>query len=99
LDDLLPPLPSETEITGRWLTDGGRTIADGPCRRIDALRQQYLEQIEVDGSGWETLFRDPADGRFWELIYPRSEKHGGGPPTLRVITLDVAKDKYGRLLE
>ena len=48
-----------------------------------------------DASGWDVLFRDPTDGRLWELIYPQSEPHGGGPPQLRCLTADEARQKYG----
>jgi len=38
---------------------------------------------------WETLYRDPNDGRHWE---PHSDWHG--PPCLTNITFDAAKEKY-----
>jgi hypothetical protein len=45
-------------------------------------------------SAWETLYRDPNDGRYWERTYPHSDWHGGGPPCLTKITFDAAKEKY-----
>jgi len=48
----------------------------------------------ADG-GWSRLYLDPVDGRYWELIYPQSEIHGGGPPRLAHISADAAKIKYG----
>ena len=44
---------------------------------------------------WETLFRDPDDGRYWERVYPQGDLHGGGPPQLQVIDEAEAKRKYG----
>ncbi len=41
------------------------------------------------------LYRDPADNRLWELSYPNSALHGGGPPMLRNCTLLEFKLKYG----
>ena len=45
-------------------------------------------------AGWETLYRDPRDGRLWELTYPQSEMHGGGPRRLHVLSRDEAAAKY-----
>jgi Immunity protein 27 len=44
--------------------------------------------------GWETLYRDPDDGRYWERTFPQSGSDGGGPPQLRFLTDYEAKDKY-----
>jgi Immunity protein 27 len=63
-------------------------------KRIFALTQSRLVKVKTDASGWDTLYRDPTDGRFWELIYPQSHLHGGGPPELRNLTPDDAKQKY-----
>jgi hypothetical protein len=78
-------MPYETEITGQWIISEDRVIADATCQRIADLIAGYLVEIGKDPSGWNTLSRDQFDGRFWELIYPRSEMHGGGPPQLRCI--------------
>lgn len=61
--------------------------------RIFRLTENYLQKI-ID-NGWERLYIDPADNRLWELIYPKSEMHGGGPPLLRNIDRDMAISKYG----
>jgi len=45
-----------------------------------------------------TLYRDPDDGRYWERTYPQSELHGGGPPELRVLATEDARQKYGAQL-
>ena len=44
---------------------------------------------------WSVLFRDPGDGRLWELTYPESGSQGGGPPRLTCIDADVARKKFG----
>jgi hypothetical protein len=41
------------------------------------------------------LYRDPQDGRLWELTYPHSDWHGGEPPDLRHISSGEAASKYG----
>ncbi|MBL0317838.1 MAG: hypothetical protein IPP74_00790 [Alphaproteobacteria bacterium] len=85
---------SETEITGSWLMKEGRVINDEASYRINDLISTYLLKLGKDISGWNTLYRDPYDGRYWELIYPQSEIHGGGPPQLRCIKEEEIKNKY-----
>lgn len=86
----------ETEITGKWITVGGRVFGDDTCERINFLTGGYLEKIGVSekGGGWETLFRDRQDGRLWMRTYPQSEMHGGGPPILVWLTDDKAKARF-----
>jgi hypothetical protein len=89
--------PDEVEIVGGWVFDGARAHADPASERIEHLVAKVLVRLassEASG-GWETLYRDPTDGRFWESTYPQSHMHGGGPPRLAVIAADAAKRKYG----
>jgi hypothetical protein len=87
--------PSETILTGRWVLQGGRPVADGVCKRIFDLTEAHLVKVGSDATGWDALYRDPSDGRYWELVYPQSELHGGGPPQLKCLTIEEAKQKYG----
>ncbi len=78
------------------MDDHGTVLSDEACERINWLTQhclQYVAQSEKSG-GWETLFRDPQDGRLWERTFPSGEMHGGGPPKLAVISLSEASMKY-----
>jgi hypothetical protein len=84
--------PTETELIGGWEMVVGRVRADGTCERIEWLVRSYLEKIA--SSNWETLFRDPVDGRYWERTYPMSEMHGGGPPSLFALSAEKAQAKY-----
>lgn len=87
----------EVEISGKWITVGRRVEADDNCRRIQELVEQHLQELGRDETGWDPLFLDPDDGRLWELTYPQSELHGGGPPRLRLLDeLDV-RSKYRHL--
>lgn len=93
------PRPNETSIICNWIKVGDRIEGDPACERIEFLTYEYLEKIGTDESGWDTLFRDPEDGRYWERIYPSSHMHGGGPPTLAVMSEGEARIKYERLFQ
>jgi hypothetical protein len=85
----------EVELVGQWIQRQGHVGGDQACERIEWLVAHCLERVATDTSGWETLFRDHNDGRFWERTYPRGEMHGGGPPTLRLLAPAIAARKYG----
>lgn len=88
--------PDETLIEGKWLVDDhNHVIGNENCARIHELTSNYLVRLMSDWSGWDTLYQDPTDNRFWEHTYLHGEMHGGGPPTLRNITQDEARQKYG----
>lgn len=90
--------PTETLITGKWISSNEPAAEDETCERINELLRSHLRQIGHDASGWDVLYRDPDDERFWELTYPESELHGGGPAQLRCLTLDEARKKYGAVV-
>ena len=74
---------------------GGRVQADANARRIENLVHSQLREVGRDASGWDALYVDPHDGRLWELLYLESESQGGGPPTLRNLSVSAARVKYG----
>jgi len=90
----MKPSPDEVEICGRWEFANGRAIKDAACQRIELLTAQYLKSVGTDKSGWDVLYRDPTDSRYWELTYPQSQMHGGGPPRLAVLGFAEALKKY-----
>jgi Immunity protein 27 len=87
--------PHETEIVGAWILRDGKVSSDAACQRIEALTQTELAFIAKDKSGWEALYLDKDDGRYWERTFPHGELQGGGPPALRVIAFKDAAPKYG----
>lgn len=87
--------PDEVEIKGGWLMVNGRMTEDDQCRRINVLIKAELEHVATSKDGWEKLYRDPRDGRYWELTYPQSEMQGGGPPALILTGIESALEKYG----
>lgn len=89
----LEPFESKL-IAGSELRDG-REVPDEAAMRIAWLIHSYLRVLASTDGGWATLFRDPSDGRLWEMTYPQSSLHGGGPRVLRVIAREEAIRRYG----
>jgi hypothetical protein len=94
---MIKPQPNEQILTGGWLVDDGCAFADASCERIAWLVAHHLQKIAEDPQrgAWETLYRDPDDGRYWERTYLQGEMHGGGPPQLKSVTSQEARKKYG----
>jgi hypothetical protein len=90
--------PEETELLGSAARDGKMSIDREACSRINWLVSEVLTNAGVgkDSGGWERLYRDPADGRYWLLTYPHGEMQGGGPPALKNLSLSEreVKDKF-----
>jgi hypothetical protein len=88
---------NEHDLVGNWVEGSEGLQADETAQRIDWLVTTVLEKVadSPQAGAWETLYRDPGDGRFWERTYPRGEMHGGGPPRLRYISTEDARVKYG----
>lgn len=87
--------PQDTDLVGQWLMKKDAIVADPACARIEWLIANQLVLLGADASGWDELYRDPDDGRLWELTWPQSEMQGGGPPRLTCITIEAARSKYG----
>jgi hypothetical protein len=91
-DDLSP---DETQLTGRWLESAQGNTDDAVETRIKWLVANRLVALGRSTDGWDWLFRDPRDGRLWELTFPLGSLHGSGPRTLRVVSTDDASAGYG----
>jgi len=81
--------PHETHLKGKWVLSGTTLVPDEVCCRIEYLKAHVLNKIAVDTSGWQTLYRDPSDGRYWELLFPDGETQDGGPPELKCVNANV----------
>ena len=86
---------NETRLVGSWVEKNGSVVQDAVCERIQWLTDSYLEQVAVDGDNWSALYRNPDDGSYWELTYPKSHMHGGGPPTLQRVSKGETHARYG----
>ena len=88
--------PNETIIDSDWTIESNKIAHEESIQireRIYQLTHFYLENITKPD--WDTLYRDPADHRLWELTYPKGEMHGGGYPRLSYISNEEAASKYG----
>ena len=89
----------ETELVGQWLTKGLKIVADPICARIEDLISSHLVSLGADESGWDALFRDPDTGKLWELTWPQSGMHSGGPPRLALVRAEDVRSKYGQVTD
>lgn len=81
----------ESSIEGKWIEIEGKVVVDENCARVELLIDSHLQKVAVSKSGWDLIYKDPADNRLWHLTYPQSHMHGGGPPSLFSVTESEAK--------
>jgi hypothetical protein len=88
---------NEMLLTGTWVFQNGKVHADETSERIKWLVAHHLQKVtdSAQWGAWETLFKDPDDGRYWERTYPQGELQRGGPPQLRCLAAEEAGQKYG----
>jgi hypothetical protein len=86
--------PNEVEIIGRWININGMMTEDGASLRIRLLLQTELQHVATSKDGWEKLYQDPRDSRYWELTFPHGAMQGGGPLVLSLVSSETAQDKY-----
>jgi hypothetical protein len=77
------------ELREVWIIDedSRRMTAKGDAERIDRLLTLELIKVANGADGWSQLYQHRSTGKFWELDYPESELHGGGPRRLRELDL------------
>ncbi|MCH9692102.1 MAG: hypothetical protein K0U59_08600 [Gammaproteobacteria bacterium] len=85
---------SETILVGAWIAQAGQVVADDVSKRIEYLTQNVLKEVASSDDGWELLYRDIDDSRYWELIHPDNDSHGAGAPTLKCLSQQEAEKKY-----
>ena len=52
------------------------------------------KKVAVSKSGWDTLYIEKENGRYWIKSYPNSALHGGGQPILSKIDKALAKEQF-----
>jgi len=85
---------NETLIECLWTVADDQITSNEACKRIEWLISDILKLVRVDKARWEKLYQDPKDKRFWLLHYPHAEMHGGGPPSLMVMTVKEAELRF-----
>lgn len=85
---------NETLIECEWRVVEDQVKPGIACARIEWLISDILKLVKVDKRGWEKLFQDPDDGRYWLLFFPQSELIGGGPASLMEITFLEAELRF-----
>jgi len=78
-------MPSSTELNDIFAIEGGNVVIRGDAGIIDDMLQNKLEKVRSDERGWTTVCRHRDTNELWELSYPQSDLHGGGPRRLRMI--------------
>lgn len=86
------------EIIGKWIVDPtGRVVGDEAENQIQDLIQNRLIRLADREGGWTRLYRDRADNSYWELTFPNSEWHGGGPSKLTRLEMSRVQELYPAL--
>lgn len=86
--------PTEFEIVGGFERKEGHLRPNANSHRIAELRNNLLQKIAGSARHFSVLYRDPNDGRYWELVSRNPEGHGGGTKSLIFISDNEAKIKY-----
>jgi Immunity protein 27 len=74
-------MPFPAELNDIWVLRDGKMVAEGDAKAIDALLETSL--VELKTANWAILYRHKDTAELWQLVYPQSEMHGGGPRRLR----------------
>jgi hypothetical protein len=86
--------PHEQALAGSWTEPERGSVHDQVDRRILWLVSHRLTLLGVAEGGWRQLYRDPRDGRLWELTFPHGSLHGGGPRRLVHVEEAAARARY-----
>jgi hypothetical protein len=83
------------EIVGKWIVDpAGRVIGDEAENQIQDLIQNRLVPVADRDGGWTRLYSDRSDNSYWELTFPHSAWHGGGPSKLTRLETSRVRELY-----
>jgi hypothetical protein len=74
-----------TELRETWEYRDGKVVAAGDAALIDDWLATKLDEVRT--RDWRILYQHRDTGQYWELSYPQSEMHGGGPRLLRRLAI------------
>lgn len=83
------------KIICEWKLQGKKIIESSECLDIKRMLESELIEIATRDDGWIKLLKHKTTDEIWELDYPQSEMHGGGPPTLENLSKMEIKARYG----
>ncbi len=69
-------------------------VRDNAGLEIERRLHEELRYVGSSDDGWSQLFVDRFDYTYWEMTFPQSDMHGGGPKLLSQVTKDFAHAKY-----
>ena len=87
--------PGERERVASSGQDASGRFTDPVDERIFWLVTRRLTLVDTSEGGWLQLYRDPRDGRYWELSFPQGSLHGGGPRRLALAPRPAAIPREG----
>lgn len=87
--------PEERELTATSGQDASGRFTDPVDARIFWLVSRRLALVGTSDGGWSQLYRDPRDGRHWELTFPQGSLHGGGPRRLALVPPEQVPGRGG----
>ena len=76
------------ELREIWVKRGDEVVDEGDAATIEDWLANKLDKLAITDGGWRSLYRHKETGRFWELTYPHSSWHGGGPRVFRELDID-----------
>ncbi len=85
---------TQSVLVGKWSLQDGKIVGNDVCEQIQTLIREELDELARSADGWSILFIDNASSVHWELSYPNSGQHGGGPPMLTQVSFEKVKHKY-----
>jgi len=86
--------PDETRLDAAAEQGLSGSSADEIDRRIFWLVRHSLRPVGMANGGWDQLYLDPRDGRYWELTFPQGSLFGGGRRRLECVPAASAAHKY-----
>jgi Immunity protein 27 len=77
------PMTNATVLEELWVFEDGEMVARGDSAAIGELIATKLIKVRTEEDGWTVIYQHRETHQLWELSFPYSHLHGGGPRRLR----------------